>query len=159
MELLFFKSVLMWMKVANLIEKSGDKMELTYQDKGNYFRGLLILIGRDNIIEDTERENILKIGHKLGYDSKFCTEAVKNFLNNDYIKMSPPKFSSKSVAAEFLKDAIKLSFVDENLHTEELIWVEKVAKENNLSKNWIDNELKRFVKEHFPKKLEKIREY
>ena len=73
-------------------------MEFNYQDKGNYFRGLLILIGKDNVIGNEERQKILEIADRLGFDAKFCNNAVSEFLENKYISNQPPKFSSSILA-------------------------------------------------------------
>ncbi len=125
-------------------------MNLNYQDKGNYFRGLLILIGKDNIIDDKEKKRILEICNRLGYDSKFCDEAVNNFLENEFINLNPPQFSSKKVATQFLKDAIGLSLVDNDFHADELVWIEKVASKNKISNEWLDKELNAFIKNYIP---------
>lgn len=117
-------------------------MEISYNDKGNYFRGLLILIGKDNIINQRERNSILEIGEKLGLENKFCNDAVENFLGNKYIDESPPLFSSFTTAQKFLDDAIVLSLVDDDVHTEELEWLQTVAEKNNISKEWLDKRLK-----------------
>lgn len=117
-------------------------MEISYNDKGNYFRGLLILIGKDNIINQHERKSILEIGEKLGLEDKFCNDAVENFLGNKYIDENPPLFSSCSTAQKFLDDAISLSLVDDDVHTEELEWLQTVAEKNNISKEWLDKRLK-----------------
>lgn len=128
-------------------------MEFNYQDKGNYFRGLLILIGKDNIIEIEERQKILEIAKRLGFDRKFCNDAVTDYLENKYISPQPPKFSSTILAKGFLTDAINLSFVDNELHTEELIWLKNVAKKNNIDENWLDKELRNYVTELPLKKI------
>ena len=53
-------------------------MELSYQEKGEYFRGLLILIGKDNIIDGSEKEKAIEIGHRFGFSRSFCEEAVND---------------------------------------------------------------------------------
>lgn len=116
-------------------------MEFPLQDKGKYFRGLLILIGRDNVIHSKEKNRILKIGENLGFESRFCFEAVESFLSNTYIDQTPPVFSSSSIAHSFLKDAIKLSMIDDEVHINELEWLKKVAFENNISNKWLDKEI------------------
>ena len=122
-------------------------MEFNYQDKGNYFRGLLILIGKDNIIEDVERAKILEIASRLGFDPKFCNDAVSEFLDNEFISNQPPKFSSTILTKGFLIDAISLSLVDNELHTEELLWLKNVAKKNKIEDSWLDNQLRNIVTE------------
>ena len=69
-----------------------------------------------------------------------------NFFQNTFIDKSPPEFSSQETAYNFLKDAIDLSLVDNEFHTEELIWLESVAIANGISNLWLDDELKKRIK-------------
>ena len=123
-------------------------MILDFQDKGKYFRGLLILIGKDDNIQKDERKSILRICEKLGFESKFCDDAINEFFENNFIDKSPPEFSSQETAYKFLKDAIDLSLVDNDFHTEELVWLESVAIANGISNNWLDEELKKRIKKN-----------
>ena len=123
-------------------------MVLEFQDKGKYFRGLLILIGKDGNIDTKERKLILKICENLGFESKFSDEAVNEFLENTFIDTTPPKFSSKEIAYSFLHDAINISLVDNDFHTEELEWLEKVAVMNEIQNNWLDQELQKKIKKY-----------
>ena len=76
-------------------------MELSYQDKGEYFRGLLILIGKDQIIDGSEKEKIIEIVQQFGFNKSFCNEAVNSYLENEFISMEPPKFSQYCYCGEF----------------------------------------------------------
>ncbi len=116
-------------------------MEFSYQDKGNYFRGLLILIGKDNIIDENERIKVIELGRKLGFDPKFCSDAVNDLLENEFIDEKPPKFSSKDTAEKFFDDAFQLAIVDNEMQIEELEWLKSVAIENNLEDKWFDKKL------------------
>lgn len=128
-------------------------MEFNYQDKGNYFRGLLILIGKDNVIGKKERQKILEITNRLGFDPKFCDEAVTGYLENEYIDNRPPRFSSPILTKEFLMDAINLSLIDNELHTEELEWIKSVAKNNDIDGKWLDSQLQNYVTDLPAKKI------
>ena len=131
----------------------GENVEYNYQDKGNYFRGLLILIGKDNNIDTSERKTLLKIGEDLGFDPKFCNDAVSEFLSNEFINLQPPKFSIQTIAMNFIKDGLKLSLVDNDFHAEELEWLAKVAMENDISNEWFDKLLKQNIKDYQPKEI------
>lgn len=109
-------------------------MKLTYQDKGNYFRGLLILVGKDNLIHEKERSGLLKICHKLGYEQKYCENAIQEFLDNKFIDQSPPKFSTLKAASNFINDAINISLVDKELHPAELEWLDDIVKLNGIDR-------------------------
>ena len=116
-------------------------MEFSFQDKGNYFRGLLILIGKDNIIDENERIRLMELGKKLGFERKFCSDAINDFLENKFIDLNPPKFSSIETAEKFFEDAFQLAIVDKEIQIEELEWLKSVALENNLKDKWFDKNL------------------
>lgn len=116
-------------------------MEFSYQDKGNYFRGLLILVGKDNIINENERLKVIELGKKLGFDPKFCIDSLNDFLENEFIDLNPPKFSSRETTEKFFEDAFHLAIVDNEMQIEELEWLKSVAIENNLEDKWFDKNL------------------
>ncbi len=116
-------------------------IEFEYLDKSNYFRALLILIGKDNIISENERKRILEIGKKLGFEKKFCEEAVNDFLYNRFIDLSPPKFSNQEITELFIKDAINLAFSDNELYVGELEWIKAIAKANDIDMAWLDKQI------------------
>lgn len=119
-------------------------MELTFKDKGDFLRGLLILIGKDNNIHEKERKAILEIGLRLGFEKKFCIDAVNDYLSNQYIDRSPPKFSSNEIAKYFLEEAFHIAKVDKDLHIAELKWLSEVAKKNHINKSWFTNKFIEF---------------
>ena len=120
-------------------------MDLSYQDKGEYFRGLLILIGKDEIINNSERDKLVEIGQKFGFDKSFLNDAVDDFLENQFINLEAPQFSKHWIAEKFLDDAIQLSFIDNDFHTEELEWLEKVASNNGISNELLDQKIKNHI--------------
>ncbi|MFA3783138.1 hypothetical protein ABRY23_08755 [Melioribacteraceae bacterium 4301-Me] len=109
---------------------------MTLQDKSNYLKGLLILIGKDKIISKEEERAILQLGKILGFDTKFCQDAINELLENKYIIEEAPKFSSKEVAISFLTDGINLACADGNFHLSELSWLISVAEKNEIDKLW-----------------------
>lgn len=121
--------------------------EFEYIDKSNYLRGLLILIGKDNVISDNERSQILKIGSKLGFEKKFCEDAVDDLLSNSYVDHNPPKFVNKSAAENFIMDAIKLGFSDNEIHIEVLEWIDNIAKNNKIDEDWLDDQIQKYGNE------------
>lgn len=120
-------------------------MILEYQDKGNYLRGLLILIGKDNIINEIEKKKVLEIGEKLGFEKNFCIDSVNDFLENEYINMEVPVFSSKKIAIDFLNDAFNISFLDNNYLIEEFEWLKKVSIKNDIDNNWLEKKITEFA--------------
>ena len=52
-----------------------------------------------------------------------------------------PVFSQKHYAEAFLRDAIKVGFVDNDLSTKEFDWLQSIAVSNGLTNEWLKNEL------------------
>lgn len=109
---------------------------MTQQDKSNYFKGLLILIGKDKQISENEKKNINKLARILGFDEEFCNNAITELLENEYIIEDPPAFSDSNIAKAFIIDGIKIAFSDKELHIFELNWLQSVADKNTLDSNW-----------------------
>lgn len=114
---------------------------MTQQDKSNYFKGLLILIGKDKKISDSEKANFRKLSKILGFNKEFCDNAIAELLDNEYIIETPPSFSSTEIAKAFIVDGMKIAFADKELHIFELNWLKSVAEKNSLDKEWC---IKRF---------------
>jgi len=114
-------------------------LNLTYQEKGDYFRGLLILIGKDNLIHQNEKKELLDIGNNLGYDKSYCENAIHEFLENPHVPQSPPKFSDLETANKFIQDAVNISLIDKELHPSELDWLEQVVNVNGINTEWFNS--------------------
>jgi len=110
-------------------------------DRSNYFKGLLLLTRKDNIVQPSEKEMMLKLGNVLGFDKKFCETAINELLENENILDEPPKFSNLLIARYFIKDGLKLAFVDHDLDPNELQWLREISSVNNLPEDWFENEL------------------
>ena len=111
-------------------------MNMEVIDRSNYLKALLILIGKDKKITEHEKEMMLKFGDILGFDKKFCVNAINDLFENEYIVEEPPKFSNSSIAKMFIKDGIKLAFADHEMHLYELNWLKAVAERNGLDSKW-----------------------
>lgn len=113
---------------------------MTLLDKSNYLKGLLILIGKDRSISEEEKKAIRRLGKILGFDAKFCEDAMNELLENEYIVEEPPKFSTKEVALSFIKDGINLACSDGSYHLPELNWLISIADKNGIDKMWCIDE-------------------
>lgn len=111
-------------------------MEIKIQDKSNYLRAVLILIGKDGKIGKKEQELVLKLAHVLGFEQKFCEDAINDLLENEYIIEDPPLFSNKSIAEAFLVDGMRIAFADKDLHLYEMNWLKVVGDKNNIMLEW-----------------------
>ncbi|MFH1196786.1 MAG: hypothetical protein V1720_13875 [bacterium] len=111
-------------------------------DKSNYLKGLLLLIRKDKIVSEEEREIFMRIGNMLGFEKTFLRDSIQNILINEFIIDQPPKFSDKSIAECFLIDAINLPFVDTSPNSLEMGWLKSIATENKINKDWLKAEIK-----------------
>jgi len=120
-------------------------MTNNYLERSNYVKGLLLLIGKDKKITDSERDFLHTIGKTLSFDRKFIERAIDELLENKYLGNEPPVFSQKQYAEAFLRDAIKLACVDNDLASKEFDWLQSIAVSNGLSNEWLKNELEDYL--------------
>ncbi len=120
-------------------------MALNPLDRSNYFKGLLILIGKDREISDSERGMMKKLAEILGFNQKFVETAINELFENQYILEDPPLFSSQVVAQMFIKDGMHIAFIDKVLHLYELQWLLMVSQKNQLSKDWFYKQLNQYM--------------
>lgn len=104
------------------------------QDESNYLRGLLILAGIDRTIAQSEKEFVLSVGMKMGFNREFCSESLDGILQNEYIDQSIPVFSNSRIAESFLIDGYRLAMIDGELCSSEISWLNAAAKRNNVPK-------------------------
>jgi hypothetical protein len=112
------------------------RKSIPFPDRGNYYRGLLVLIRKDQTIDSHEREMMMQLGQALDFDRKFCENAVDDLLKNPNIKSEPVIFSDKEIAESFMHDAIELALADGRIHPKELSWLKAVAHANGLDFEW-----------------------
>jgi hypothetical protein len=112
-------------------------------DRGNYYRGLLVLIRRDRAINVRECELMFRFGQALDFDKRFCEAAIGDLMDNKHIRDEPMTFSTRAIAECFLRDATMLAFIDGDLHPKELAWVRTVADLNGLKDELLQNEIRR----------------
>lgn len=118
-------------------------MNMSQLEKSNYFRGLLVLVGKDRIVDPTERALMIAVGQTLDFDPRFCEAAIDDLLRNRYLTDEPILFSMRQAAECFLRDAIRVAIVDSALHPQELKWLRIIARTNGLPMKWLDAEIAR----------------
>ena len=123
-------------------------MQIDFYEKSTYFKGLLLLIKKDNVIEEPERKLMQKVGKILSFEKDFIKNSIDNLLENQYITDEIPKFTNKVIAESFLLDGLKLSFSDNDFSPEEIEYLTKIAKQNELDSEWFSSLLKSYLS-HF----------
>ena len=107
-----------------------------------YFKGLLLLIRKDRDIHQEERNMLMRIGKALGFEKNFCKNAITEILDNKYIVDDPPRFSNPDIAKYFIKDGLRLAFVDGQFHEKEVAWLKAVAEQHGLEETCYEDVLK-----------------
>lgn len=115
-------------------------MKASLMDRGSYYRGMLVLIGRDRIIHPEERKQALELGTLLDFDERFCEAAIANLLENEHINEDPIFFDERKIAECYLRDGLRVSLIDNELDAREMAWLETVARTNKLPAGWLKKE-------------------
>jgi hypothetical protein len=117
-------------------------MKISLLDRSLYLKGLMLLIRKDRKIDATERTMAIRVGKILGFEKNFCENVIEELMDNKYIVDVPPHFSTPDIAGCFIRDGLKLSFIDGHIHKEELVWLKAVAQTNGLEDAWYDDAVK-----------------
>ncbi len=115
-------------------------MRISLIDRSLYLKGLMLLIRKEGEICDEERKMMLGIGDVLGFDGKFCEDTIKEILHNKYVVDEPPRFSTPDLARCFVRDGLRLSLANGEIHETELQWLTAVAYVNNVD-DWFHEDL------------------
>lgn len=111
-------------------------MRISLIDRSLYYKSLMLLIRKDHEIHDEEKKMMMHIGEMLGFDLKFCANTIAAIMENCNIIDSPPHFSETKIALHFIRDGLRLSAADGQIHDTELAWLQSVAESNGLSNIW-----------------------
>ncbi len=127
-------------------------MKASQIDRSRYLRGLLVLIGKDRVVDPDEHALVLQFGRMLDFDIRFCEAAMADLLTNEHITDDPVVFDEPEIAACFLRDALRAALADREIHAREFAWLEKVARANGIPDAWMRRESRRLRKTKFPGK-------
>ena len=118
-------------------------------DRSNYFRGSLLLIRKDHKISLPESELMKRIGKALGFEKRFCANAIHEALDNEFLVDIPPKFSTNELAMKFIKDGLALAAADNFIHSSEEQWLISVVKRNSLDVRWYFAEKEKLMEKDY----------
>lgn len=118
---------------------------MNYFEKSSYFKGLLLLIKKDRVINDQERKLMQNVGKILGFEKDFIQNSINDILENEYISEEIPTFSSESIAKSFVYDCLKISLSDNDFAPEEIEYLTEVVQQNKLDTDWFSSTLKDFI--------------
>ena len=108
-------------------------MDLIYKDRGEFLRGFLILVKKDNKICESEKNMTKVFGKHFGFAEKFGEESINTLLENDIISEEPPIFSNMSIAEFFVKESYNIFSQISNIDKRERTWLIATANANKLN--------------------------
>lgn len=117
-------------------------MRITLLDRSMYLKGLLLLIRKDREIHEKEKHILLRIAEVLGFEKRFCENAISEILDNTCIVDEPPHFAHSDIAKYFIKDGLRLALVDGKFHPREVAWLRTVAEQHGIEDSWYEHTLK-----------------
>jgi hypothetical protein len=117
-------------------------MKIPVIDGSNYFKGMLLLVRKDNKISEPEHVIITRIGKALGFEKNFIEDAINEIIGNKFISEEPPVFSTHELAEKFIKDGLILAASDKQIHPREEEWLLAVAAANKIEPAWYFGEKK-----------------
>ena len=123
--------------------KEGVAMKISLLDRSLYYKSLMLLIRKDREIRDEEKNMMMNIGKMLGFNPAFCANTIEEIMDNNYIIDAPPLFSEANIALCFIRDGLRLSAADGQIHEAEMTWLKSVAESNGLGNLWA-GELEKF---------------
>jgi len=126
------------------------KLVMKSLDRSYYFKGMLLLVRKDDKISLEEKELLIRIGKLLRFNQRFCEQTINDLLKNEHITEFPLQFSNKEWAEIFLKDAILIALSDRELHIKEYNWLKQIAQTNNISENWLLDQVSNFLNNDLP---------
>jgi hypothetical protein len=125
-------------------------MVMNSLDRSYYFKGMLLLVRKDDKISLEEKELLLRIGRLLRFNQRFCEQTINDLLKNEHITEIPLQFSNKEWAEVFLKDAILIALSDRELHTKEYNWLKQIAQTNHISEQWLLDQVSNSLENDVP---------
>ena len=120
-------------------------MEISFQDRSNYFNGTLLLMGREVLAEESEKNSVRRLGKILDFEPQFCEYVISHFLDDTFTIQEPVKFSNPEIAKIFIRDGIKICFANQAVKVSKVEMLYKIAVGNHLSAKWFARELYDFL--------------
>lgn len=111
-------------------------MKISIKDASSYFRGLLLLIRKDKRVDHSEVDLMKRVGKSLGFEPRFCENAIHEILESTYIAETPPEFSSQELATRFVKDGLTVALSDNSMDPAEEEWLRSIVEKNHLDLTW-----------------------
>ncbi|MEK6650497.1 MAG: hypothetical protein AABY75_05940, partial [Bacteroidota bacterium] len=116
-------------------------MQISVLDGSNYFKGLLLLLRKDERVTPSELDLMRRVGATLGFEKEFYETAIRDILENTHIVDAPPSFSKICLAEQFVRDGIRIARSDNDVHVREVEWLEATAALNGLDPTVVRREL------------------
>jgi hypothetical protein len=120
-------------------------MEISFQDRSNYFKGMLLLRCKDTSVDESDINQLRRLGKILGFEPQFCEYVIRHYLDNTFVIKEPIKFSNPEITRTFIRDGIKICITEHILHIPKIELLHKVASEHFFPDKWFARELYRYL--------------
>jgi hypothetical protein len=114
---------------------------LNARERGEYLRGLLLIMAADGIKDDREVKDIRNIGNQLDFEAQFIEESMQKILTNTYVSKAPPVFDKPEHAQLFVNSAIAVASSDGDIADAEYDYILRAGKANGMALPELENQL------------------
>ncbi len=126
------------------IKTTSCGLSLNLKDKKNYLKGLILLNAGSGGIKDAGMNNFVRIGISLGLNEQLIEYLIYETCETGIKNEEPLQFSNAELAKIFIRDGIKVAFIERIVNLPKLQWLSVTALKNNLSEDWLMKELNYF---------------
>lgn len=116
-------------------------MTLNVSDKNNYLKGIISLIGTDDNCDEKNKKIVRLIAEKLGFNHYFVDDSINEIKKKKYIEGELLEFSNQEIAQSFIKDAIRIAFLNHIINSYDIKWLSNIAFKNKLTEQWLTGEI------------------
>ncbi len=120
-------------------------MQITILDRSNYFRGLLLLLRKDDRIALPEIQMMRRVGAALEFEKDFVETCIQELLEDTLLPEAPPLFSSPEIAMMFIKDGLLVASSDMHIDPAEDAWLRDILETNGLTLEWFQQQKNNIV--------------
>ena len=70
-------------------------------ERSLYFKGLMLLIRKDQVVGEGERALMMRIGRLFSFEKEFCQKVIDEIMTNRHVVDEPPLFSEPGKKINF----------------------------------------------------------
>ena len=93
------------------------------QDRGLHLRGIVQMMAVDRVLDAVQRAHIQAWAAEHGFDAGYVDASIDSVFENRHFLTAPPRFSSRTAAEAFLREAALVAVCDGEFHPQEREWL------------------------------------